>query len=145
MKKYLVTFTLALSALGSIAQAEEPKFLGTYQLQITEQVWEPRENHVPVGDITHDVAYSDYRVQPEAELKFTVRSGLTYGFGCETSDVVQRYFLLELNEAGEVVAEAEIGAGGAELKAGRPYLVRVRLANLKACDGFGTTLLALRK
>jgi len=145
MKTILFTLALLISSLSPTAQAEESKFLGTFPLRITERAWEPNQNSVPVGDITHDGAYADYRFQPDADLNFSIRPGNTYGFGCNTADVVQRYFLLVLNEAGEVVAEVEVGDGTVEAVAGIPYVLRVRLSNLKACQGFGTAFVALRR
>lgn len=143
MKK-LLALVAAITLFSTLyARAEDAKYLGAFDLKYTEQVWSPNMNDVPVGDITHDSVVADYRLPNTAGTKFSIRPANTYAFGCPIESVAQAYFLVEKNEAGEEIGQTDITEADAVTREGGIYVVRVVIANLKACQGYGTSFLAL--
>ncbi|MFN7904032.1 MAG: hypothetical protein ACK5P5_02510 [Pseudobdellovibrionaceae bacterium] len=123
----------------------EGKFLGSFHLKFSPEVWWPEFNDVPIGDITHDKVYADFELTTTDEYSLIISHGNISAFGCETNSIAQKWTLAELDSKNQILNVQLIPSSGIVVKENSKYVVRIQLAGLKKCQGFGFSFLALQK
>lgn len=144
MKTILQSFTLTfLLSIPAIADSSLGQFLGSSDLGFTSQIWSPVENIIQFKDTAADKYYADFHFTTQQEIHVLLRPGTTYAFECDSSKIITKYFLVELDTNGKELNSQFLDSDEFRTKESANYLVRVAFEGVKKCSGYGTSLIAL--